>query len=213
MSESNRNREPHPFIPRKNLSGKRFGRLTVLRPAYRENTTSVWLCSCDCGNITYASGYALTSGRTQSCRCLHKELLSKRQKTHGLTDKHPIYRTWRGMKQRCLYPNHACFNRYGGRGIKICDRWLDFKNFYEDMRPTWFKGASIDRVNTNGDYTPENCRWATPKQQANNSNRNLVIDLYGTRKSLTEWCEQLNLNYRTVLGRINRGWNEYRALS
>lgn len=207
-----RNLEPHPFVPRKNISGKRFGRLTVVRPDYRTGCTSFWLCKCDCGNETIVSGSDLKSGRTRSCRCLHKELLSARQKIHGMTDKHPAYNTWRGMIQRCNYPKHICYHRYGGRGITVCPEWRRFDRFWKDMGKTWYRGGTIERIDKNGNYEPSNCKWATYKEQANNSRRNKLLTVNGITKTMRNWCDELGVSYYKVRSRIRYGWTHERAL-
>lgn len=121
---------------------------------------------CDCGTIKIIERGNVSSGKTKSCGCLKKEKMRSEKTTHGLT-KTPTYVSWAQMKTRCLNPNYSEFFYYGGRGIKICDRWSSFENFIADMgkRP---KGKTLDRINTNGDYCPDNCRWATPLQQSRN---------------------------------------------
>lgn len=157
------------------LAGKKFGRVRVLHRAKKspQDGFVYWRCVCDCGRTFSVRGHNLKSGNTRSCGCYHKENLSKRNTVHGLArrgHKHPLYVMWCSMWKRCTNPNTKKYNRYGGRGIRVCKRWRLFSNFITDMgkRP---RGASLDRINNDGNYTPANCRWATWKQQANNRKR------------------------------------------
>jgi hypothetical protein len=159
-------------IPRINLVGKRYGRLCVvsLSPV-RQGKAYMWECVCDCGNATSVKVWHLNAGRVKSCGCLSREMTAVRSTTHGGT-KLPEYRSWTCMKDRCCDPENNQFSNYGGRGIKVCDRWKgSFSNFLSDMgsKPTGMH--SIDRIDVNGNYEPGNCRWATPKEQSRGSRR------------------------------------------
>lgn len=124
----------------------------------------------------------------------------------GIT-KLPEYKVWQDMKARCYYKKNNGFERYGGRGITVCDEWINsFATFYRDMGPKPSPIHSLDRIDNNGDYTPENCRWATHKEQSNNRRNNILFTIDGETKTLKQWCEQLNLKYKTVHARIKRGW-------
>lgn len=150
-------------------TGQVFGRLLVVKRSTRKIAKStVWECICECGSVTHIPAENLSGGRTRSCGCFNQECRLKRIEVtkHGMADS-PEYNSWQCMKIRCLYPNHEHWKYYGGRGIKVCDRWLaSFRDFYLDMGPSG--GLTIDRINNDGNYEPGNCRWATMKQQINN---------------------------------------------
>lgn len=149
------------------LYGKKFGRLTIIEPTEKRcGGFIVWKCQCDCGKIAYVSSGNLCSGNTKSCGCLRKEQLPELRITHGMSNS-SIYCCWRNMLQRCENPNHVGYKNYGGRGIKVCERWHTFENFLKDMEECP-KGLTIERKNNDGNYNSKNCIWATPKKQANN---------------------------------------------
>jgi hypothetical protein len=149
--------------PRLDLTGQIFGRLTVKEFSHVVGNNSYWLCVCECGNTTKTQGNGLKRGESKSCGCLNKE----NHTTHGL-ERHPIYGSWHNMIDRCYNPKNKSYANYGGRGITVCDSWRESpRNFLEDMgdKP---EGTSIDRIDSNGNYTKENCRWATDSEQQRN---------------------------------------------
>jgi hypothetical protein len=149
------------------LTGKRFGRLVVTHQRGVRHSQKLWACKCDCGNTTSVISSSLRRGETKSCGCIAIEGLVKRSTTHGMTDS-PEFSSWRSMHRRCSEPKFIGYENYGGRGISVCDRWIDFSNFYEDMGARPSLKHSIDRIDNHGNYEPSNCKWSTAKEQANN---------------------------------------------
>ena len=150
------------------LIGMKFGRLIAIEKIKVKYITK-YKCVCDCGNEVIIDHGSLQSGRTKSCGCFNREKASENAYKHGFAHRIVEYDTWCDMKTRCYNKNHNRFEHYGGKGIKVCDRWLnDFKVFLEDMGFKPGPEYSIDRINNEGDYEPNNCRWATPSEQINN---------------------------------------------
>lgn len=201
------------------LTGERFGRLAVLRYSHsNKNKQRIWECQCDCGNIIFANSNQLVSGNTRSCGCLQKEIAKaigrKVLKTHGLSKvngkKTRLYRIWAGMNTRCNNPNDKAYKEYGGRGIHICKEWREkgFKAFHNWAIANGYKESlTIDRIDNNKGYSPENCRWATYKEQNRNKRSNTILAFNGVCKTICEWAEQINISEATICGRLKRGWS------
>lgn len=154
--------------PAINLIGQKFGRLTVIERCENIDNHAGWLCVCDCGKTTKVKGTYLTHAKSQSCGCLHKEQLVARSVTHGMS-KSRLYRIWNDMLSRCKRKYLKCYPYYGGQGVKVCEEWKVFSNFYEwAMSNGYREDLTIDRINCTGNYEPSNCRWATYKEQNNN---------------------------------------------
>lgn len=196
------------------LTGQRFGRLTVIRKNGRMNRNVAWECKCDCGNTKTISSYSLRSGRSQSCGCLNKELVTKMMTTHGKSGTR-LHRIWTLMKNRCTSDTSPDYPKYGGRGVTVCDEWLKFDAFYEwSISHGYDDTLSIDRIDNDGNYCPDNCRWATKKQQENNKSTNSLIEYNGETHTIAEWADIKGINYETLRCRIKYfGWSPEKALT
>ena len=195
------------------LTGQVFGRLTVLhRSGSFPDKQAGWTCSCECGNTTRVRGNSLRVGATKSCGCFQDGYFGEACIKHRLS-KHSNYNTWYLMLDRCLNPKSTAYRYYGGRGIAVCNRWLDVENFIADMgeRPA---GFSLERKDVNKGYCKENCIWADAKTQARNRRSSRVETFNGKVATLIEHCEDVGLNYSTVNYRLNRlGWSLEKALT
>lgn len=202
------------MVARAELTGQRFGRLTVVR--YADSTKrgkARWLCCCDCGGTASVLTTNLLRGSTQSCGCLQREAASKSNSSHGLS-RCPEYKIWLSIRQRCSNPRNPNFPAYGGRGVRVCSRWDDFEAFLADMGPRPSYAHSLDRFpNQTGNYEPENCRWATAKEQGRNKTNNHLVTHNGQTKPLCQWCEELGLDYLRTRMRLGKGWTPERAFS
>lgn len=198
------------------LTGQRYGNLTVVILAWKDHKGSHWLCRCDCGNEKVIRPDALKSGRTKSCGCLIKKVQRERNTTHGL-HKSRIYQCYYAMRERCLNPNEHRYSDYGGRGITICDEWLGengFQNFHAwAMGNGYTDELTLDRIDVNGNYCPENCRWATRAQQSDNTRRTKRHTYNGETHTLREWSEITGLPLSTLRSRDAVGWDSARLLS
>jgi hypothetical protein len=190
-----------------NLINQRFGKLKVvasLESRMRgDRKRAFWLCECECGGKAEIESSQLTSGRTQSCGCLKKASIGSVNYKHGEANQTKENRTWFKMKGRCYNPKDAKFPQYGGRGIAICQRWLDsYEDFLADMGRAPSAAHSIDRIDVNGNYEPSNCRWATDAEQANNKTTNVMMVLGTETMSMSQWAKKLGYNYKSFFYHI-----------
>ena len=198
----------------KDLSGARFGKLTAIElDGEKTKLTGLayWVCKCDCGATKTIRASHLKSGATSSCGCIRKDkTLSKA--TRIPESKSPEYRSWSGMHTRCKNPLAKNFKNYGGRGIKVCDRWESYGAFLSDMGRRPGPKYSLDRIDNNGDYAPENCKWSTPIEQSSNKRNNHFIEHDGLRLTLAEWSRRTGINAATIWTRLVFGESPEYAL-
>lgn len=197
----------------KDLTGQKFGRLTVLERA-KNNTRgqSMWRCKCDCGNTWTGLGTSLISGNTQSCGCLAREMLIKRNTVHSLHGTR-LYGIWVRMRQRCNDENCTDYISYGARGIAICKDWDDYRSFHRWALANGYKdNLTIERIDVNGNYEPNNCKWISPAAQARNKTNNHKITYNGQTKTLAEWAEILGIKSSLLRYRL-RNWGVERAFT
>jgi hypothetical protein len=178
------------------LTGKVFGRLKVIRFYKRENLMTKWECLCECGNTAIIAGHNL--GRTQSCGCLQKETVKRTSTKHGM-GKTSEARCWRAAKNRCVNPKNSNYKNYGARGITMCDRWMEcFENFIEDMGMKPSPNLTLERIDNEKGYCPENCKWDTQKNQAGNRRTSRKIECDGITNILSDWERELNVKKSTL---------------
>ena len=200
------------------MVGTAWGRLTVVsRVGVTDNGKATWLCRCACGEERVVAGKWLRSGNTRSCGCLQREKASARAKkgiavTHGRS-KTPEFCAWGDMVERCRCPTNRAYKHYGGRGITVCDRWLEsFENFYADMGDRPSKQHTLDRIENDGPYSPGNCRWATWDVQYRNRRQTVSITYSGETKCQKDWCQEYGVDEATFAQRLSRGWDVGTAL-
>lgn len=192
----------------KDLTGQKFNHLTVIGIA--ERNPLKWECQCDCGNTTGVRTCNLTRGLVKSCGCIHH----RGNPTHGQCYTR-VYRIYAKILRRCFVTDDPAYKNYGGRGITMCEEWRNsFEAFSEWAYSNGYAdGKTIDRIDNNGDYSPENCRWATPSEQANNTRRNRNFTLNGKTQTLAQWCNEYGAKYGTVHQRLKMGWTFEEAIS
>lgn len=189
------------------LTGQKFGRLTVLKRIENRGKHIIWLCQCKCGKITKVSATHLQTGHTQSCGCYNKERIRETSTKHNQS-KTSLYFIWKSIKQRCTNKNSKRYKDYGKRGIELFKDWQeDYKKFFEwSISNGYKKGLSIDRIDNNIGYFPDNCRWTDRVTQANNKRNNVILKYNGEEKTITEWSKQLNIPRQIISSRYYSKW-------
>ncbi len=205
------------------LTDKPFGRLTVIGREFPTSKDKLWRskhtywkCRCNCGNTLIVDGDRLRKGETKSCGCLQKELQSKKAMTHGMRNTR-FYAIWSNIKHRCDNANCKEFSFYGGRGITYCGSWKSFENFRDDMYESYLehcrkygeRDTTIDRIDVNGNYEPNNCRWATIKEQANNRRSNFLVNVGGVDMNLSHASKITGIKKATIAYRVKHNMDAY----
>lgn len=206
----------------KDITGLRSGKLVVLGLSDKKGRQWRWLCQCDCGRQTRTFGFQLRSGRSKSCGCVAAEKSRQRWEnptqamtearsqsstTHGMTG-HPAYQAWADMKGRCLKPSHKWFPSYGGRGIRICEKWsASFEAFWKDVGEGWFSGAQLGRIDNDGNYEPANVRWETREQQQNNRSCTVYVNTPDGVMSASQAAKRYGLTSSCILHRHRAGYS------
>ena len=197
----------------KNHSGSRFGKWVVIsRAPNRASKRTVWNCRCDCGTEKEVATCHLVSGASTNCGCTRPARTRAMRVIHGAT-KTDVYEIWCGMKARCSNPKHKAFHNYGKNGISVCEKWeSSFDAFIEDMGPRPSSSHSVERIDGQKNYSPDNCKWATPKEQSNNTRRNHIVRIDGENMTLMQAVEKFGGKYHTVKWRIYQGQTIEEAL-
>lgn len=192
--------------------GDQIGRLTIKEINLRIDGRLAVLCDCSCGKEIFTRESHIKIGRVSSCGCFKKDYLSKKSKTHGLSHT-PEHKTWLAIHQRCNNPNNPDYHNYGGRGLKVSEKWDKFEDFLRDMgiRPT--DRHSIERKNNELGYSPENCIWATSKEQSRNKRSNRFVTAMGKTQTIVEWSEEIGISFQLISKRLQRGWSEEKSIT
>lgn len=195
----------------RDFTGRKFGKLLVIYRHGRNGYGVTWMCRCDCGNTKVVAMMNLRDSKTRCCGCDTLLMRSMSVRTHGCSGKFSsaverrAHNAWTTMRRRCLEPAFVSFKDYGGRGIRVCKRWESFPPFLRDMGLPPTDKHTIERKRNNGNYTPQNCRWATQREQTRNTRANRFLTINGERKIVAQWAEDTGLKYHTLHGRIRRG--------
>lgn len=202
--------------------GDTYGRWTAIRFSRVKrfpggSQKHMWMFRCMCGNQSEEQAGNIISGKSKSCGCLSRELTSLNFKKHGDSRPgnpfHKLYMVWSSMKARCLNRRNSRWLDYGGRGISICERWMDYENFKEDMGRMYRDGLTVERVDNDNGYSPENCRWGTQTEQQNNKRTSRFLILRGETLTVSQWARKLGVSAGLLHTRIRRGWSVERTLS
>lgn len=195
------------------LSGQKFNYLKVIEHAGRNHIGKhMYLCKCDCGKTVIVRGEDIKSGNTKSCGCMRRQMTIDKNFKHGFAHT-PMYNVWSEIKERCLNPNNKSYKNYGGRGIVMCEEWLDYMNFHRDMVSTYREGLTIERVGNDKGYSKSNCIWADINVQANNKRKNHFIEYAGERLTISQMARKHNMKPYIVQKRIYKGWSVEKALT
>lgn len=201
------------------LTSKKFGRLLVIKRAGVVNRKTMWECRCDCGNIKVIDGYNLRNGITQSCGCFANDMKALRATMHGLSNTR-LHGVWTNIINRCTNPKSNEYRYYGGRGITVCDEWRNsfqafydwaYANGYDENAP--HGKCTIDRIDNDKGYSPDNCRWVTIKQNSRNTRKNRILEFNGEKHTLSEWTEIIHIPSNTLTERLKRGWSIEKTLT
>ena len=198
----------------KDETGNRYGKLLVVEYAGSNGHNALWKCKCDCGNECVKLGIHLRTGHINSCGCLHKEQLINRNRRYDVIASRRLYLIWHSMIERCENAKSISYKNYGGRGISVCEEWHDFERF-----ANWANGSgysenlTIDRLDNDKNYCPENCKWSTMKEQGRNKRTNRMVTIGGKTCTLSEWCESYEISQVTVQSRLRYGWDIEKAIT
>lgn len=196
------------------ITGKQYGKLTVVEFAYKKGSRTYWRCSCECGNDIIVRSDSIKNGHAKSCGCLKIEKLRNNPPHYIHGQRHTrVYRIWSEMLTRCYNKNIKGYSNYGRRGIFVCEQWHDFKNFYDwAMANGYTDRLTIDRIDNNGSYCPENCRWATQKQQSNNRRTNQFYIVANEKLTIAQIAEKYCIDYKLLWNRLKKNWDIEKAI-
>jgi len=197
-------------MPKQDLVGQTFGRWTAISAAPHRNRKRFWVCQCSCGKTGEVYGHALITGKAKSCGCWRVDAIGNRSRTHGESGTR-IHRIWKSMRKRCINPSETAYPNYGGRGITVCDEWQDFETFASWARANGYAdNLTIERIDVNGNYCPENCTWATMAEQSRNKRSNVKVEINGIQMCLSDAARAHGIEPHIVITRRKRGWPESR---
>lgn len=202
-------------VKTKNRAGERHFNIVIIGAASDRITRRLyWIYQCDCGTVERVETKAL-SKKKKCPKCAHLDQTAKVTKHGHAKEKQrsSLYNTWLSMKKRCSNPADSSYPHYGGRGIKVCDRWLNFENFYRDMHPKPSPSHQINRINNNGNYEPSNVNWVTPAENSNNRRSSVILSWQGKTLTLAEWAIEVNLPYSALKQRYKKGWSIEKMLT